>query len=129
MLKRLRDDDALEQGGQGIGLQPLLRRYLIRNTKSLNERRYFFINKVGAEYHETPFEKLEDLRNKVREAPLLPFSGPDALFYLELRELIEETIEDVAAGNRPPHVHHDRPAAGPLVLPPDQEFGAAWSRP
>jgi Helicase conserved C-terminal domain len=39
------------------------------------------------------FDKFDDLRRVVKEAPLLPFEGPDALFYLELRELIDEVDE------------------------------------
>lgn len=97
-LKRLRDEDALGQGGQGTGLQDLLRRYMIRNTKSQNERRYFFVNRNAGTFSMQRFKKLDDLRRTVKEAPLLPFEGPDALFYLELRELIDETIEKAREG-------------------------------
>jgi hypothetical protein len=97
-LHRLRDEDALGSGRQGQGLQGLLRRYVIRNTKSQNERRYFLVNKEGDAYRQEPFDKLEDLHERVRRAPLLPFDGPDALFYLELRELIQETVEQAREG-------------------------------
>ena len=80
------------------GLQDLLRRYMIRNTKSQNERRYFFVNRAAGTFAMQPFQKLDDLRRTLKEAPLLPFEGPDALFYLELRELIDETIEQARAG-------------------------------
>src|SRR5208283_4231722 len=92
-LKRFRNEDALGDGGQGTGLQDLLRRYMIRNTKSQNERRYFFVNRMAGSFGMQQFEKLDDLRRTVKEASLIPFEGPDALFYLEFRELIDETIE------------------------------------
>lgn len=97
-LKQLRDDDALGQGTQNAGLQALLRRYLIRNTKSQNERHYFFVNRSGGKFGMQPFEKFDDLRRVVRQAPLLPFEGPDALFYLQLRELIDEKDEQARDG-------------------------------
>jgi len=97
-LQSLRDGDALGQGGQGQGLQELLRRYVIRNTKSQNERRYFLVNKVGDAYEQQQFDKLDDLHDRIRRAALLPFDGPDALFYLELRGLIQETVEQAREG-------------------------------
>lgn len=97
-LKRLRDVEVLGADGGGVGLQALLRRYVIRNTKSQNERKYFFANKVVGEYNLQQFQKLDDLRRTIKEAPLLPFEGPDALFYLELRELIDETIQKAREG-------------------------------
>jgi hypothetical protein len=97
-LRHLRDEDALGTGRQGRGLQELLRRYIVRNTKSQNERRYFLVNKVGDGYERAQFEKLDDLHERVRRSPLLPFDGPDALFYLELRGLIQETVEQAREG-------------------------------
>ena len=97
-LKRLRDEDALGNDQTGIGLQALLRKYMIRNTKSQHERRYFLVNKVGTEYENRPFEKLDDFHTKLAESPLLPFEGADQLFYLELREVIQETIQEAREG-------------------------------
>jgi SNF2 family DNA or RNA helicase len=97
-LRQLRDVDALGTGSEREGLQELLRRYVIRNTKSQNERRYFLVNKDGNSYRQDQFDKLDDLHECVRRAPLLPFDGPDALFYLELRELIQETVEQAQEG-------------------------------
>jgi SNF2 family DNA or RNA helicase len=97
-LQCLRDEDALASGRQGHGLQKLLRKYVIRNTKSQNERRYFLVSKEGGAYRQDQFDKLDDLHERVRLAPLLPFDGPDALFYLELRELIQETVEQAREG-------------------------------
>jgi hypothetical protein len=97
-LMRLRDEDALGTGGQNQGLQTLLRRYIIRNMKFHNERRYFLVNKAASDYTLSQFEKLEDLRKKLHDSPLLPFDGADALFYLELREVIEDTISQARAG-------------------------------
>ena len=92
-LNRLRDENALGDASRGIGLQEILRRYMIRNTKSQNERRYFLVNKSAGKYEMQPFQKLDDLHRTVKIAPLLPFEGSDALYYLELRELIDETNE------------------------------------
>jgi SNF2 family DNA or RNA helicase len=97
-LRHLRDVDALGTGTERGGLQGLLRRYVIRNTKSQNERRYFLVNKDGDGYRQDQFDKLDDLHECVRRAPLLAFDGPDALFYLELRELIQETVEQAQEG-------------------------------
>lgn len=97
-LRALRTEDALGTGSTGTGLQALLRRYLIRNTKQQNERRYFLVNKANGTYESCRFEKLEDLRQLLARSALLPFDGADALFYLELRELIEQTIEQAREG-------------------------------
>jgi hypothetical protein len=97
-LRDLRVEDALGVGSRGTGLQSLLRRYLIRNTKQQNERRYFLVNKTDGMYEPRQFEKLEDLRRILAQSPLLPFDGADALFYLELRELIEQTSEQARVG-------------------------------
>jgi hypothetical protein len=97
-LRRLRDEDALGTGRLERGLQLLLKNYLIRNTKSQNERRYFLANKDKDRYQQDEFDKFDDLHHQVQRAPLLPFDGPDALFYLELRELIQETVEQAREG-------------------------------
>ena len=44
-------------------------------------------------YRQDQFDKLDDLHEFIRRDPLLAFDGADALFYLELRELIQETVE------------------------------------
>src|SRR4029078_8831010 len=91
-----------------IGLEGLLGQYIIRNTKSLQERRYFFVNKTRFEDRNTaeatvweceakPFNKLDDLRSRVAAAPLIPFDGADALFYLQLRRVIQDTIDRARA--------------------------------
>lgn len=97
-LRDLRIEDALGTGATGAGLQSLLRRYLIRNTKQQNERRYFLVNKTNGTYEARQFEKMQDLRQLLAQSPLLPFDGADALFYLELRELIEQTSEQARDG-------------------------------
>ncbi len=97
-LRKLRVESALGSALPGHGLQTLLRRYLIRNTKQQNERRYFLVNKTNGKYEPRQFEKLEDLRRLLAQSPLLPFDGVDALFYLELRELIEQTSEQAREG-------------------------------
>jgi len=97
-LERLRHEDALGEGRRGAGLQQLLRRYIIRNIKSAQERKYFLVNKREGRYTTTEFQKLEDLKDRIAREPLLPFDGPDALFYLELRELIQDTVDSARAG-------------------------------
>jgi ERCC4-related helicase len=97
-LRQLRVADALGVGARKPGLESMLRRYLIRNTKQQNERRYFLVNKTDGKYEPRQFEKLEDLRRILAQTPLLPFDGADALFYLELRELIEQTSEQARGG-------------------------------
>jgi SNF2 family DNA or RNA helicase len=97
-LKQLREDDALGTGGHAAGLQALLRKYVIRNMKSQNERKYFLVNKVARDYEFSQFEKLEDLHKKLRDSPLLPFDGADVLFYLELREVIEDKNQQAREG-------------------------------
>jgi hypothetical protein len=97
-LQHLRDVDALGTGTRSEGLQALLKHYIIRNTKSENERRYFLVNEDGDSYRQDQFDKLDDLYEFVRRSPLLTFDGPDALFYLELRELIQETVEQAREG-------------------------------
>jgi superfamily II DNA or RNA helicase len=97
-LKRLRDENALEAELQIGGLQQLLRCYMVRNTKVQNERRYFIVNKTDGRYTPDPFDKFADLQKMLHTSPLLPFEGPDSLFYLQLRELIDETIGQARDG-------------------------------
>ena len=104
-LRELRHDDSLGVSDKDAGLQSLMRRYLIRNTKQKNERRYFLVNKRNGKYESRQFEKIEDLRDILKECPLLPFDGAHALFYLELRELIEQTCEQARERYRYPYIH------------------------
>jgi hypothetical protein len=88
----------LRQGGNGeAGLEALMRRYVVRNRKEGTERQYALVNQSGPRWEKQPFDKFEDLKSLVAHSPLIPFSGPDALFYLELRTLIQEIIEDRSA--------------------------------
>jgi ERCC4-related helicase len=90
-LQRIRDHDALGDGVANAGLQDLLRRFLIRNTKRQNERRYFLVEKGPDGFYPKEFKKLDDdLSRRVRSSSLIPFEGEHTLFYLELRELIQE---------------------------------------
>ena len=102
-LKKLRLTDATGAGAS-IGLERLLGQYIIRNTKSQQERKYFFVNKtrlddenaaiaVAWHYEVQAFNKLDDLRSRVATAPLIPFDGADALFYLQLRRVIQDTVD------------------------------------
>ena len=127
-LNQLRDEDALGNASQGIGLQDLLRRYMIRNTKSQNERQYFLVNRAAGNFAMQPFQKLDDLHRMLKAALLIPFEGPDALFYLELRELIDETIEQ-ARRNRPQNIRHDRSAPGTVLVSADCSVCAPETQP
>lgn len=94
-LRKLRLRDATGDGAE-CGLEQMLRRYIIRNTKAGERRRYFFVNKKtgnDANYVMAEFRKLEDLKRRVAEATLIPFDGADALFYLSLRNVIQATTE------------------------------------
>ena len=93
-LRNLRDKDALGQGRTDSGLEGLLRRYLLRNTKSENKREYFLVNKVGESYATRQFDKLDDLNTVVREEPLIPFTGADAILYLQLRQLADRAAKE-----------------------------------
>lgn len=99
ILERLRDRDALDSGADERGLESLLRRYLIRNTKSQNERRYFLTERAGEGFNHVEFQKLDDdLQQRVRKSPLVPFEGEHTLFYLQLRDVIQEVTEQSKDG-------------------------------
>jgi SNF2 family DNA or RNA helicase len=99
LLQRLRDDDALNSDAADRGLQALLRRFLIRNTKKQNERRYFLVERGANGFESGEFRKLdENLQQRVKRSPLIPFEGEHTLFYLELRELIQEVTERARDG-------------------------------
>jgi SNF2 family DNA or RNA helicase len=93
---------------QGDGLEGILRRYIARNLKetkrikslfddrSLEEivrRDYSLANKDDHGWIKLKFDKFDDLKFICSKEPLIPFAGPDALFYLQLRELIQQVIE------------------------------------
>jgi hypothetical protein len=99
LLQRLRDDDALDSGATDRGMQALLRRFLIRNTKKQNERRYFLVERIATGFTSGEFHKLdENLQQRVGRSPLIPFEGDHTLFYLELRALIQEVTDRARDG-------------------------------
>jgi SNF2 family DNA or RNA helicase len=84
----------LRLGPNGVdGLEALMRRYIVRNRKGGAGRQYALVNKNDPTWEKQPFDKFQDLRSLVAHSPLIPFTGPHALFYLELRTLIQEVIE------------------------------------
>ena len=100
VLRRLRDEDALGNGS-GVGLQGLLRQLLIRNTKRQNERRYFLVERSDPQFTAREFRKLDDdLQQRIRRSPLIPFEGDHTLFYLELRDLIAADLERRREGDK-----------------------------
>lgn len=99
LLQRLRDEDALKEERTNRGLQALLRRFLIRSTKKQNERRYFLVERRANELESAEFRKLdENLQHRVKRSPLIPFEGEHTLFYLELRDLIQEVTDRARDG-------------------------------
>lgn len=97
-LRELRADDA--SGGQRPdtpGLQPLLRRYLIRNVKDSSERDYALTERSNDTYVGRPFAKLDDLRPVVRNSPLIPLDGDDAWVYLHLRDVLVDAHQAALA--------------------------------
>ena len=100
LLARLRDEDSLNSGATDRGLQALLRRFLIRNTKSQTERRYFLVERGDEGFESREFHKLdEDLQQRLLKSSLVPFEGEHTLYYLELRELIQEVTDRAADGD------------------------------
>ncbi len=89
------------------GLEVLLRKYLVRNVKDGDRRRYSFVEQVDDRLGVREFSKYEDLRGLVSGSPLLPFQGLDELFYLELRELIQATFEEKGASAKASFVTTD----------------------
>lgn len=87
-LRQLRDGTGCRDG-----LQTLLRRYLFRNRKESQQREYALVVRDGDLLGKQPFEKFSDLKTLCARLPLIPFTGPDALFYLQFRELIQDVIE------------------------------------
>ncbi len=75
------------------GLETLLRRYLVRNLKETTQREYALVNQDSSGWQKHLFDKFDDLKSLSSKLPLISFTGPDALFYLELRTLIQEVIE------------------------------------
>lgn len=75
------------------GLETLLRRYLVRNLKETTQREYALVNQDSSGWQKYSFDKFDDLKSLSLKLPLIPFTGPDALFYLELRTLIQDVIE------------------------------------
>lgn len=76
------------------GLEILLRRYLVRNLKETAQREYALVNQSNGIWDKHQFDKFDDLKALSAVLPLISFTGPDALFYLELRTLIQEVIEN-----------------------------------
>ena len=80
------------------------------------------VNRYRSEFGTLPFEKLDDLEALVRNSNLIPFEGPDALFYLELRELIPETLDAAREGiGHRTFISADLPA-GPVFVSSDTGF-------
>jgi hypothetical protein len=93
-LQQLRTVDALETGAKNRGLESLLRRYLIRNTKHQHERRHALIERANGAFTNKEFGKLkQDLKQLVHQSPLIPFEGEHALFYLQLRDVLQDVAD------------------------------------
>lgn len=93
-LARLRLDDACDGRRPGApGLEPLLRRYLIRNVKDPGQRDYKVTERLGEALSSRGFGKLDDVRTLVSGSPLVPLEGLDAWVYMQVRDLIADANE------------------------------------
>lgn len=93
-LQELRDGNPDSGDFESLGLQCLLRRFLIRNVNSDNERRYFVTSRCTTGFEQIHFDKLgEDLQQQLQRLSLIPFEDEHALFYLELREVIQDVTD------------------------------------
>lgn len=112
-LGLLREPACFLPASEGDGLESIMRRYIVRNLKetkrfTVNEnasennykteeiivrRDYSLVNKEYGGFVKCQFDKFDDLKAVCSNHPLIPFMGPDALFYLQLREIIQEIIE------------------------------------
>jgi len=71
------------------GLEKLLQKYLIRNEREeVLQRNYAVVERHAQGHQLRPFQKLGDVAGLLASSPLIPFTGPDALLYFELRSYI-----------------------------------------
>lgn len=90
-LARLRLVDACDGRRPGTpGLEPLLRRYLLRNVKDPGQRDYKLTEREADTLRGRAFGKLDDVRSLVASSPLLPLTGTDAWIYMNVRDLIDD---------------------------------------
>ena len=75
------------------GLEGIMRRYVTRNLRETAQRAYYLLNRGASALERQQFSKFDDLKSICARAALIPFLGPDAIFYLELRELIQDVLE------------------------------------
>lgn len=87
------------------GLESSLGRWIARNSKEAGRRVYSLVNYVPDQASEPwqtkPFDKFDDLKRLCAELPLIPFGGPHALAYLELRTLMQEINEQSSSEGEP----------------------------
>lgn len=95
-LEAMRSVDCTGNGEAGAptapGLQQILRKYLLRSVKSSSTRKYFVTERNNGHFGRLAFDKLDDLRPKLSASPLIAFDGNHALAYLELRDLVQDTV-------------------------------------
>ena len=107
-LERLRVADASDSTRAGaVGLETMLRRYMLRNTKSGSMRQYELAEREGEDLRSRPFERLVDFRGLVRSSPLIPLRGTDAWVYMNVRDLIDDTVSKEAETKKPTFVAGD----------------------
>lgn len=93
--KSVKNITLLKDGYDGKpGLESLMKKYMIRNVKE-SIREYSFVNrKLNCEgWDFKKFDKFDNIKQICKKNPLIPFESHHALFYLELRELIQEASE------------------------------------
>ncbi len=79
------------------GLESLMRGFMARNSKSTiagnRTRSHALVIRSSAIWDKKAFGKFDNLREMLPQLTLIPFEGPDSLFYLRLRELVQEAID------------------------------------
>lgn len=97
-LRQLREGLAGEEG-----VETILARWIVRNSKEMGRREYALITRKAAQdddqWQTQSFDKFDDLKRQCAELPLIPFAGPHALAYLELRTLMQELTEQAQPEN------------------------------
>ena len=75
------------------GLEELLHLYIVRNLKETAQRQHGLITQNSGTWDVRHFNMFDNLQDLCLRSSLIPFSGRDVLFYLQLRELIQETVD------------------------------------
>jgi SNF2 family DNA or RNA helicase len=117
-LRSWREPACFLPASEGDGLESIMRRYIVRNLKETKRlistenatennnktediivrRDYSLVNKEYGGFIKCQFDKFDDLKAVCSNHSLIPFMGPDALFYFQFREIIQEIIDSKHKG-------------------------------